>query len=673
MALTDLVRKCTNVHTVIALFSREPEEITQATEQYIMQARSDVAHIIAVPAAQRTYENTFGALDRLSSISDLKIMSGVCSVAEIAHPDEYVRNAAHDAVIIITQFFTEQVTNNKALFDVLSEYASQHADKESLSDEQAYFIQETLRDFTSAGIHLPADQRTRIVALHNEITQLNLDFEQNIAQEDSIMIAGLEELHGVDANVLDSLKKNEEGAYILGTDYPTAHAVLEDCLVENTRKAMWHLFDNRAYPVNESLLTRLIAARSELAALLGHKTYAHYELEHEMVKTPEHAHQFLSDLAHKAQAKADQELAHMTQQLPEGATLSPDGRIKAWDMRYVQTQYKKNHYAVDEQEIAQYFPMEHTIQGLLAIYRVFFDIDFQEIPVNDTWHRDVRVIAVYTANHEKLLGYLLMDLFPRPNKFSHAAHFTVVPAVQLSKDFSTVHVSVMFANFPKETSETPSLLKRSDVETFFHEFGHAIHAVLGKTTVGSFSGTSTKTDFVELPSQMLEEWLWNKDILRELSCHYETGEHLPDDVLEKIIHAKHVDTGLAIKRQIFFSLASLELYGQTSAVIPAPFWNDLYKKMIPYLFTGGEELHAYTSFGHLTDYGARYYAYLWSNVFALDVFETIKEGGLLNPAMGKRYLDAIISKGGSKDPNELLRDFLGREPNNKAFLKDLGL
>lgn len=673
MAPTDLVQKCNTIEEVIRLFPKDPAIITETTGQYIAQAQNMVNTIIAVPAAQRTYANTFYALDRVSSISDIAIMRHVCEVIELTNTDESARNAAHDAALRISQFFIEQVSNNKALFDALNDYAQHRTHNEHLSAEQNYFIHETIQKFVRSGINLSEEKRNHVAALQHEITQLGLDFEQNISEEKGTMVAGLEELRGVDKNVLESLQKNEEGAYILGTDYPTAYAVLEDCVVESTRKRMWQLFDDRAYPINESLLTRLIAKRDELARALGYESYAHYELEDEMVKTPEHAYQFLRDLAQKAQVKTDRELTDMVKHLPEGVTLSEDGRIKAWDLRYLQTQYKKNHFSVDEQAISHYFPMEKTIQGLLAIYRAFFDIDFQEIPVSDAWHTDVRAVAVYTAGREKLLGYLLMDLFPRPNKFSHAAHLTVVPAVRLPDGSSTVNVSVIFANFPKETAQSPSLLKRSDVRTFFHEFGHAIHALLGETTVGSFSGTNTKTDFVELPSQMLEEWLWDKDILRNLSSHYVTGEHLPEDVLEKIIKAKHADTGVAARRQLLFSFASLRLYQSGSDVVPATLWNDLYQETIPYLFIGDKELHAYASFGHLNDYGARYYGYFWSQVFALDVFEVIKKEGLLNPVVGKRYIATIIGKGGSKDPNELLYDFLGRKPNNEAFLRDLGL
>lgn len=673
MVPTNLVKRCNTIQEVIALFPQKAETIKAMTDAYLVDAKKQIDAIVAVHAGARTYANTFHALDVLSSLSDVEIAAAIFQAVSMTSPEESVRNAAQEAMVKISEFFVEHVANNKPLFDVLNDYAQNGASHEALTDEQKYYIEKTIQGFTRSGINLPEEQRTNIAALRNEITELGLTFDKNVAQESRTITVKPEDLRGVNPTILQALKKTEQGEYILGTDYPTAFAVFDDCEVEATRKRMKTLFDERAYPVNDAVLTQLIEKRDQLARALGYESYAHYELEEEMVKTPEHAYQFLQDLVQKADVKAEREIKDMIANLPEGVTLSPDGRIKSWDMSYVQKQYVKKLYSVDEQLIAQYFPMKKTIEGLLAIYRAFFDIDFEQVPVSGAWHPDVQAIAVYTAGKQKLLGYLILDMFPRPNKYGHAAHSTVVPAVTLPDGSSTTRVSVVYANFPKETAESPSLLKRSDVSTFFHEFGHALHAFLGETTVGSFSGTSVKRDFVELPSQMLEQWLLDKDIVRNLSSHYQTGAHLPDDMIEKIIRSKHVATGLFIKRQVFLATAALELYKSGAGKVPLTVWNDLYVKMVPYIFNDGELVHGYASFGHLVGYGARYYGYSWSQVFALDVFDTIKQEGLLNPVVGKRYVATIIGKGGSKDPNELLYDFLGRKPNNTAFLRDLGI
>lgn len=232
----------------------------------------------------------------------------------------------------------------------------------------------------------------------------------------------------------------------------------------------------------------------------------------------------------------------------------------------------------------------------------------------------------------------------------------------------------MIANFTKPTAHKPSLLKRDEVKTFFHEFGHALHAILGATEIASLSGTNTKRDFVELPSQMLEEWLHDKDILKKVSKHYITGQPLPDEIIDTLLQLKNLTTGYFVVRQAYLSSIALFYFKKADNGTKDPYsiMKQLFTTMLPYI-AFSEDNHFYASFGHLTGYSAKYYGYLWSKVFALDLFATIKQYGLLNPEIGKKYVTEVIGKGGAQDPNELLYNFLGREPNAQAFLQDMGL
>jgi thimet oligopeptidase len=279
----------------------------------------------------------------------------------------------------------------------------------------------------------------------------------------------------------------------------------------------------------------------------------------------------------------------------------------------------------------------------------------------------------------------MLDLFPRPNKYSHAAHTTIIPATIAPDGTRIPDVSIVIANFSKPTATQPSLLKRSEVQTFFHEFGHALHAVLGATEIASLSGTHTKTDFVELPSQMLEEWLDDKDILKKVSKHYITGQPLPDDIIDTILSLKNLTSGYFVTRQAYLSSIALSYFGSypnsTSFSLGTPLketkdphaiMRHLYTTILPHM-AFNDNNHFYTSFGHLTGYGAKYYGYLWSKVFALDIFAEIKKNGLLDPVIGQRYIQEVIGKGGAQDPNELLYNFLGRKPNTDAFLTEMGL
>ncbi len=661
-----------SVDDIKKLFPQTPQEIQEQVAQYLSQAKKQIEAIIAIPADQRTFENTAQALDDLVSRSDLAVKDGVFSVVEYVYPEDDMRNTAHDVVLEISNFFVDNIGNNKRLYQAFKAYVEGNARNEQLNDEQQYFLQETMKDFKRAGLDLPDEELEKVKELKKAVSKLKLEFDRNIAQDNRTITVTLDELKGIDDEFIETLKKTDDGNYILGVDYPTYFRVMEHCAVANTRKRLYETFSNRAYPENEPLLKQIIALRDQLATLLGFDSYAALDLDSQMVKTPQHAQQFLADLIPLAVKKADQELDEFIKELPESVHLRDDGRVNAWDVGYLKSKYKEKHFKIDERAISEYFPMQQTIEALLDIYQQFMSVVFKEVPITGMWHEEVRLIEVYDSSGTQLLGYLLLDLHPRSNKYSHAAHAGMVPALQLPDGRRLPDISLVMANFPKPTKDKPALLMRNDVSTFFHEFGHAMHALLGATQLGSFSGTSVKTDFVELPSQMLEEWLWDKAIIKKVSSHYKTGAPLPDEMIDNIIALKRYDSGSSVLTQIGYALFSLDLYTSGIHKDPYTMLHALIEKLKPRIFFG-PEYRMYTSFGHLTGYGAKYYGYLWSKVFALDLFEEINKKGLLNSEIGQRYVQTIIGKGGSKDPNEMLKDFLGREPRQDAFIKDLGL
>jgi thimet oligopeptidase len=660
-----------SIDDVKQLFPKNVQEIKQQTGPYLDQSIKAIEAIFDIPADKRTFQNTAKALDDIVARSNIVIKEGAFAVTEYLHPDKEMRDVAHDAVLKISNFFVDNVSNNKQLYQAFKAYVEGNAKKENLTDEQRYYLQEVMDDFKRAGLDLPDEQLEKIKLIKKELSKLSQEFDRAIAEDNRTMTVSHEGLAGLDDEFIQMLKKEDDDNYTLGIDYPTYFMVMEHCAVEDTRKRLYEAFSNRAYPENEKQLKQIISLRDQLAKLLKFDSFASLNLANQMVKTPEHAEQFLEALTKKARIKADQELNEFIRELPASVTICKDGKIKAWDVPYVKTKYKEKHFNVDERKIAEYFPMQQTIDALLDIYHVFMGVSFKEVLISGMWHEDVRLIEVYDKVGTQL-GYLFLDLHPRPNKYSHAAHAGVVPAMQLPDGRRVPAVSVVMANFPKPTKDKPSLLMRSDVRTFFHEFGHALHALLGATSLGSFSGTNVKTDFVEMPSQMLEEWLWDKGILKKVTHHYQTGEPLPDEMIDNIITLKRYDSGAHVQSQIVYSLLSLYLYKEGAGKDPYAILYGLLAQINPRIFYG-PEYHMYASFGHLTGYGAKYYGYLWSKVFALDLFEMIKKQGLLNPAIGHRYVTEILVPGGSKDPNELLRGFLGREPNQDAFIKDLGL
>lgn len=657
---------------IVRLFPKTAREIQERVELYLQQIKQEVAALIAIPSRERTWDNTMRAYDHINALSDVAIMCQILVDLELVSPDQEVRDAAHAGVLKIQEVFIDLVSLNIDLYQALKAYAQGNAACDALTDEQEYFLHETLADYKRHGLDLPEEKRARVAILLKEIAALELTFEENISKDNSTIIVSHDALQGLNQSLIDTLKRTEDGQYVLGVDYPTYFAVMENCAVAATRQALYITFSNRAYPANEKILHQVIAKRDQLAKLLGFASYAHLDLDDAMAQRPERVQAFLTDLAARATPKEEQERDLLRAHMPDGITLSADNRFQPWDYAYVAQQYKKKYCAIDETQIAEYFPMDSAIAGMLSIYQEFLDVVFKECSITGLWSDEVRLIEVYNDN-KQLLGYLLLDLFPRPNKYTHACHNTTIPAIDLGDGTIIPALSLVVANFTKPTHDKPALLHRErDVETFFHEFGHALHALLGRTTLGSCSGTHVKTDFVEMPSQMLEEWLWDGTILKKISKHYITGQPLPDELIAKIQQMKHFDTGYTIKRQIMLANVSLACYLSGEHKDIAALVHHLHTQ---YNHSTAYEprAHFYASFGHLMPYAAKYYGYLWSRVFALDLFSCIKQEGLLNPAIGKRYIREILAKGGSQDPNQLIKNFLGREPSIIPFLQDLGL
>lgn len=667
-----LINKAHKIEDIVSLFSLTPADIAAQSIKYIQEAKKSIDDIINISDDQRTFANTAKALDNILSLSNVAIARQIYEAFELLSPDDAIRKASHVAHTAVKQFFIEHIRSNKALYRAFNAYSQGNALNEPLSDQQRYFLADVEQTFIQEGLALPDEVLAAVALLKNELTDLTSHFERAIAEDATTLTATHEQLKGLSEEFIAQLKQTPDGFYILGHDYPTYFTVMPNCSVAETRKRLYTIFSNRAYPANDITLKNIIAKRDELARLLGYADFAHLDLADQMVKTPERAEAFLQDVRKKALEKVEQEITQLTAQLPESVELTAQGTLNPWDVAYLENEYKKSHFNIDEQLIADYFPIENTIKELLDIYRQFFAIEFEEVAIQGAWNNDVTAVRVLRKDTQELLGTLFLDLYPRPNKYSHAAHTTIIPATFTLDGTRIPDISIVIANFPHATDSKPAVLTRDFVNTFFHEFGHALHAILGATSIASLSGTATKTDFVELPSQMLEEWLTNKDILKKISKHYLTGQPLDDATIDSIVAVKNLFSGYWLTRQIYLSTLSLRYFGAGTQKDPYEIARHEYGVMQPFLNFYSDN-HGYASFGHLAGYAAKYYGYLWSKVFALDIFAEIKKHGLLNPEIGQRYVQEVLSKGGAQDPNELLRAFLGRDPNSKAFFEDMGL
>lgn len=660
-----------SVSDLVALFPRDVAYLERATDAYMADARELVAQIKSIPDPDRTFENTAKALDYLESLCDLSIFHSILGAITSLYPEQTMRDAATTQVSRISAFYVDLLVD-KTLYRAIKAYADGNAQKEQLSAEQRYFLQKTMQDFKRVGLDLPDDQLARVKALTKEISDLGILFEKNIAEDKSTITVRAEALDGVSPDFVATLKKDEQGNYILGVDYPTIAQVMEHATNGDTRKRLYLAFDNRAYPINVDVLKSMIAKRQELAQLLGFASFADLDLDNQMVKTPKKAADFINNLIDRAQIKEAQEFKELIADLPQGVQLSPEGKLYPWDVSYSRAYIKKKKYNIDERVVAEYFPAEKALQGMLDLYAAFFSLRFDAEPIN-VWVDDLTLLTVYKIGQEDPIGYVILDLYPRPNKFSHAACQSIIPATYQEDGTPTRAVVQVMANFPKAQGDKPALFNRSDVTTFFHEFGHGLHNLLGRTALASASGTHVKRDFVEMPSQMLEEWMTDGPTLKQLSHHYATGQPLPDEIIESIKALKHFNSGSWTLRQASYAAFALQLFGTKQPMENIDeLWKELSARILPnILFV--PEVHFYTAFGHLPGYGPKYYGYLWSKVFALDLFDTIKRHGLQNPTIGAQYAEKVIGRGGSADPVELLTDFLGRAPSDDAFFKDMGI
>ncbi len=665
--------KVTTADDVIKYFPKTEKEVAEYGAHAIARAQQDLDKVLMCAPEKRTFDNTARAIDiiigQFSSIKDTMF------VLEMVSPIEAIRKACHKEVLKLNAFAVDTFASKK-VYQAFKDYAHGNAVHEKLNDEQRYFIDETMRDFKRQGLSLPDDQYEEIQKIRKELTALLMTFEENIATDKSMIKVTLNDLAGCDDHFVRSLECDTTGHCVIGCDYPTYYEVMENCSVEETRKRLYMAFGNRAYPANMEVLNAIIAKRDTLAQKLGFESYAALDLDSVMAKTPQRAEQFIYELATRAHIKMDQELAIFKKNLPEGVSLDEQGRFKPWDLAYVKNNYKKKHFNIDQHRIAEYFPVEQTLQGVFDIYQRFLNLKFTLLKPSWSWNDEVRLIEVRQKHDNRLRGYVFIDLYPRADKYSHACHCGMLQTSKTYKQDGSIEYSpsaaIVIANFPRGTKERPALLKHLDVETFFHEFGHAMHFVLGSTEMISFAGTAVKTDFVEVPSQIFEEWMFDKQLLMGLSKHYKTGEPLPENLINTMIELKKFDSGWFVVRQCMLSLVSLEFYKQGATKDTSAITRMLAEKLTPEVrFV--PDVHMQASFGHLTEYGAKYYSYMWAKVYALDLFYVLKDQGLVNPQAGKVFVDKILAKGGSVDPNLLLHDYLGREPNQDAFFKDLGI
>jgi len=640
-----------------------PAQIGEGTEAAIGAAETILAELVA-PNDRRTFENTLLPLDQISDV--LSKAFAAYAFMGYVHPDKEVRDAGKASQEKLTKYGTEIWFR-----DDLNAAVQAYADTEAagaLEGERGRFLEFTLRDLRRAGHDLDPETRARVKEKTERLVELGVRFQSNIDEWDDWILVTREELEGLPDSFIDSLETDEEtGKLKVTIAYPHLIPFLENAKRRDLREELRFKFNTVAVEENTKLLEEAVQLRQEIAEAFGQPTWAHHRLEERMAKTPERVKAFYDELLPPLREKARAEIEAMSKLL-EAET--GDSTVQVWDWSYYDTQQRRTDYGVDAFEVAKYFPLPQVLEGMFELTSEMFGIRFREITDFDSWHEDVRFYAIDDAGTGEELARFYLDLFPREGKYGHAAEFPLIPSRRLEDGSYQNPLCAMVANFTKPTDDAPSLLQHGEVETLFHEFGHVLHQNLGRTELARFSGTNVERDFVEAPSQIMQHWVWRVDVLKRFAHHYETGEPIPDELVDKLVAARRLNKGIFQLRQMMYGWWDQELHGGPEPDLDRISREGTNISQLPH----HEGTFPLASFGHLMGgYDASYYGYMWSEVFGDDMFSRFEREGVTNPEVGMAYRREVLERGGSVDPEEMLLNFLGRPPSNEAFLRKLGI
>ncbi|KAF2403440.1 metallopeptidase [Trichodelitschia bisporula] len=600
--------------------------------------------------------------------------------------------------------------------------------KEALDPESQRWLEKVHKSYLRNGLGLPAgEKRDRFKAIKKKLSELSIEFSRTLNEENGGLWFTEEELDSVPKDLVATWPKGEgenAGKVFMSFKYPDLFPTLKYATNSKTRQKVFVANENKC-PSNVPLFKEAITLRDEAARLLGYNNHAEFRLEDKMAKVPKTVNDFLGDLRERLAPGGITEIKALLElkkaDLESHAKSSDyDGNYYLWDHRYYDRLMLEKNFALDQEKIAEYFPLDSTIRGMLHIFEELFGLVFVEITgeardkISPTgkgrdivWHDEVQVFSVWDDEGEGsgFVGYLYLDLFPRPGKYGHAANFNLQPGFISANGTRRYPATALVCNFSKPTPKKPSLLKHDEVVTLFHELGHGIHDLVSRTTFSRFHGTNTVRDFVEAPSQMLENWCWTPSQLRALSKHYSTvspeyaaayaedsknsakpSDVIPDDLIDSIVKTKHVNDALFNLRQLHFGIFDMTIHSPAShAEVENLAVSELYNRLRKEIskIDGPEAVdpssgfawgNGQSTFGHLMGgYDVGYYGYLSSQVYSTDMFYSVFKADPMNGKEGRRYRHTVLERGGSQDEMQTLKDFLGRAPSTEAFYEELGI
>jgi len=670
-------------NTELPLFSQiQPEHVEPAIDQLLAEARTTVENSLQATNAY-TWENLIepieNAEDRLS-----KAWSPVSHMNSVVNSDAL--REAYNACLPKLSAYATEMGQNEALFKAYKAIEGS-AEYASLDIAQQKIIQNTLRDFHLSGIDLDAEKKQRYKEISQELSKLASTYEENVLDATngwSKLLTNELDLTGLPASALaqarQTAEQNGQEGWMITLQFPSYHAVMTYADNRELRREHYEAYATRASDQgpqagrwdNSEIMEKILALRHEKARLLGFANFAELSLATKMADKPDDVVGFLEDLADKSWRQARRDLAELREFAEAHYGI---GDLQTWDIGYFSEKMRQHFYQLSQEEVKAYFPITKVLPGLFAVVENLYGLQIAETDAVDTWHPDVRFFEIIDNNGD-LRGKFYIDLYARPKKRGGAWMDDCVGRKNIDGAVQ-IPVAYLTCNFTPPTGDEPALLTHDEVTTLFHEFGHGLQHMLTRIDHLGVSGINgVEWDAVELPSQFMENWCWEKDALALMSGHYQSGEPLPDDLLDKMLAAKNFQAGMLMVRQLEFSLFDFRIHRdydpnkggriyetlnqvrEQVAVIQPPAFNR-FAHGFSHIFAGG--------------YAAGYYSYKWAEVLSSDAFSLFEEKGIFDPETGHAFLTQILEKGGSEDAMDLFVKFRGRKPTIDALLRHNGI
>lgn len=640
------------------------EDCTRGPARVLGSRKAALATIVTVSKEARTFSNTIEAIERsgystADEINYLEVLRNVSTSKEVREAAQHAVDEIRKGLIDI--YYTDE------LWQAISEYTEK---SEQLEGQEAKLFFEMRREFERMGFGLPKEKREELKTNIKNRIELETTFSRNINEYRDAITATLEELDGMDERFIEGLKKNDEGKYLVGLDYPELVPFLGGAKNAAKRKELLDKNLHKGGAVNMEILEKVLVLRAKNAALLGYKNHADYATAVLMSKNGDTVRDFLTGISDKLKDATKRDYAELLE-IKKQQTNDMTATLQYFDTAYYTEELQKQKFSIDSEKLREYFPLEHVTAQIFSIYSKLFSITIEEVVGVHLWHGDARMYRIIDSDGSTRAHFML-DIFPRDGKYTHACAMEIISAREENGDH-IAPLGTLLMNFAAPTENAPSLLSHSDVETFFHEFGHLMHFCLGRTKYMSQNPFGVAWDFVEAPSQMLENWVWNKEALLLLSKHYQTGEPMPEATLDALVKSRSFMMATFTMKQMVYALFDYYLHAEpprTKEEICKLFnrvWSELSGVLLP------EDSIFPAGFGHLMGYDAKYYGYSWSRVFAADMFTRFEKEGVLHEKTGMDYRRFVLEPGASVDELTLVKNFLGREPNNQAFLKEIGI